>query len=51
MARPALDEPGTIARIVRTMPLRQLARAKGHRARAVVLLASPAPRATSAARS
>ncbi|MFO1011847.1 MAG: SDR family oxidoreductase [Planctomycetota bacterium] len=41
MARAALDEPGTIARVVRTMPLRQLARAKDV-ARAAVLLASPA---------
>ncbi len=41
MARPALDEPGNIARIVRTMPLRQLARADDI-ARAVVVLSSPA---------
>jgi 3-oxoacyl-[acyl-carrier protein] reductase len=26
MARPALDEPGTIARVVRTMSLRQIRR-------------------------
>ncbi|MBK7875508.1 MAG: SDR family oxidoreductase [Planctomycetes bacterium] len=41
MARPALQEPGTIARVVRTMPLRQLARAKDI-ARTAVFLASPA---------
>jgi 3-oxoacyl-[acyl-carrier protein] reductase len=41
MARPALEEPGTIARVVRTMPLRQLARAVDV-ARAAVFLASPA---------
>ncbi len=41
MARAALDEPGTIARVVRTMPLRQRARAEDV-ARAAVLLASPA---------
>jgi 3-oxoacyl-[acyl-carrier protein] reductase len=41
MARPALDQPGTIARVVRTMALRQLARAADV-ARTVVALASPA---------
>lgn len=41
MARPALDQPGTISRIVRTMSLRQLARADDI-ARAVVMLSSPA---------
>jgi 3-oxoacyl-[acyl-carrier protein] reductase len=40
MARPALDQPGTISRIVRTMALRQLARAEDI-ARAVVVLSSP----------
>lgn len=41
MARAALEVPGTIAKVVRTMPLRQLARAKDI-ARAAVFLASPA---------
>lgn len=41
MARPALDEPGVVAKAVRTMPLRQLGRAKDV-ARAAVVLASPA---------
>lgn len=41
MARPALDEPGTIARVVRTMPLRQLGRACDV-ARAVLVLSSHA---------
>lgn len=40
MARPALEEPGVIAKVVRTMPLRQLARAKDI-ARAALFLASP----------
>ena len=40
MARPALDEPGTIAKVVRTMPLRQLGRAQDV-ARAALFLASP----------
>ncbi|MFN0242265.1 MAG: SDR family NAD(P)-dependent oxidoreductase [Planctomycetota bacterium] len=40
MARPALDEPGRIAKVVRTMPLRQLARAKDI-ARAACFLCSP----------
>jgi 3-oxoacyl-[acyl-carrier protein] reductase len=41
MARPALEEPGVISKVVRTMPLRQLARAKDI-ARAAIFLASPA---------
>ena len=41
MARPALDQAGVISKVVRTMPLRQLARAKDI-ARAALLLASPA---------
>lgn len=41
MARPALEVPGTIQRVTRTMSLRQLARAKDI-ARSVVMLASPA---------
>lgn len=41
MARPALEEPGVIARVVRTMPLRQLGRASDV-ARAALYLASPA---------
>lgn len=41
MARAALEEPGTIGRIVRTMPLRQLGRAADI-ARAALFLASPA---------
>lgn len=41
MARAALDEPGTIARVARTMPLQQLARAKDI-ARQALVLASPA---------
>jgi 3-oxoacyl-[acyl-carrier protein] reductase len=40
MARPALDQPGVVARAVATMPLRQLARAADV-ARAVVVLSSP----------
>jgi 3-oxoacyl-[acyl-carrier protein] reductase len=40
MAREALDEPGAVTHVVRTMPLRQLARAADV-ARAVVFLASP----------
>lgn len=40
MARPALAEAGVIAKVVRTMPLRQLARAKDI-ARAALFLASP----------
>ncbi len=40
MARPALDEPGAIRRVARTMPLKQLARAKDI-ARTAVWLASP----------
>jgi 3-oxoacyl-[acyl-carrier protein] reductase len=40
MARPALEEPGVVAKVVRTMPLRQLARAKDI-ARAALFLASP----------
>jgi len=40
MARPALDQPGVIARAVASMPLRQLARAVDV-ARAVVVLSSP----------
>ena len=40
MARPMLEEPGAIARVVRTMPLRQLARAKDV-AHAVLALCSP----------
>lgn len=41
MARAALEDPAAVARVVRTMPLRQLARPEDI-ARAVVLLASPA---------
>lgn len=41
MARPALEQPGVIARVVRTMPLRQLARAEDI-ARAALFLASHA---------
>lgn len=41
MARPALDQPGVISRIVRTMSLRQLTRAEDI-AKAVVMLSSPA---------
>lgn len=41
MARAALADPASVARVVRTMPLRQLARPVDV-ARAVVLLASPA---------
>ncbi|MBN1771276.1 MAG: SDR family oxidoreductase [Deltaproteobacteria bacterium] len=41
MARAALADPSSVARVVRTMPLRQLARPEDV-ARAVVLLASPA---------
>jgi len=40
MARPALDQAGVISKVVRTMPLRQLARAKDI-ARAALFLASP----------
>lgn len=40
MARPALEEPGSVERVTRTMALRQLARAKDI-ARAVAMLASP----------
>jgi len=40
MARPALDEPGTVERVTRTMALRQLGRAKDI-ARAVAWLVSP----------
>ncbi|NMC70776.1 MAG: SDR family oxidoreductase [Myxococcales bacterium] len=41
MARAALADPASVARVVRTMPLRQLGRPEDV-ARAVVLLASPA---------
>ncbi len=41
MARPALEEPGVISKVVRTMPLRQLGRAVDV-ARAALFLASPA---------
>lgn len=41
MARPALQQPGVISKVVRTMPLRQLARATDI-ARAAVFLCSPA---------
>lgn len=41
MARPALEQPGVIAQVVRTMPLRQLGRAVDV-ARAALFLASPA---------
>jgi len=41
MARPALEQPGVIAAVVRTMPLRQLARAEDI-ARAALFLCSPA---------
>ena len=40
MARPALDQPGAIRKVTRTMPLKQLARAKDI-ARTAVWLASP----------
>jgi 3-oxoacyl-[acyl-carrier protein] reductase len=40
MARPALQQPGVIAKVVRTMPLRQLARAKDI-ARTALFLCSP----------
>jgi len=40
MARAALEQPGTIERVVRTMPLRQLGRAQDV-ARAALFLASP----------
>jgi 3-oxoacyl-[acyl-carrier protein] reductase len=40
MARPALEQPGNIARTVRTMPLRQIGRAVDV-ARAALFLASP----------
>ena len=40
MARPALDQPGTVERVTRTMALRQLGRAKDI-ARAICVLASP----------
>ncbi len=40
MARPTLDQPGTIARVLATMPLRQLARATDI-ARTALWLASP----------
>jgi len=40
MARPTLEQPGTVERVVRTMPLRQLARASDV-ARTVAWLASP----------
>lgn len=41
MARPALQQAGVIAKVVRTMPLRQLARAEDI-ARAALVLCSPA---------
>jgi len=41
MARPALEQPGVISKVVRTMPLRQLGRAVDV-ARAALFLASPA---------
>jgi 3-oxoacyl-[acyl-carrier protein] reductase len=41
MARPALDEPGAVAGVLRTMPLRQLARPEDV-ARVVATLLSPA---------
>lgn len=41
MARPALEEPGVISKVVRTMPLRQLGRAVDI-ARTALFLASPA---------
>jgi 3-oxoacyl-[acyl-carrier protein] reductase len=41
MARPALEEPGVISKVVRTMPMRQLGRAVDV-ARAALFLASPA---------
>jgi 3-oxoacyl-[acyl-carrier protein] reductase len=41
MARPALQVPGLIERVVRTMPLRQIGRAQDV-ARAALYLASPA---------
>ncbi|HTE04882.1 MAG TPA: SDR family oxidoreductase, partial [Planctomycetota bacterium] len=41
MARPALQQPGVIGRVLSTMPLRQLGRARDV-ARAIVVLASPA---------
>ncbi len=40
MARPALQQPGVISKVVRTMPLRQLARAEDI-ARAALFLCSP----------
>lgn len=40
MARPAMDEPGAVERVTRTMALRQLARAQDI-ARAIAVLASP----------
>jgi 3-oxoacyl-[acyl-carrier protein] reductase len=40
MARPALQQPGVIAKVVRTMPLRQIARAKDI-ARTALYLCSP----------
>jgi 3-oxoacyl-[acyl-carrier protein] reductase len=40
MARPTLEQPGRVERIVRTMPLRQIAR-PADIARAVVFLCSP----------
>lgn len=44
MARPALDEPGNVARVVRTMPLRQLARAKDIARAAMFLISHAASR-------
>jgi 3-oxoacyl-[acyl-carrier protein] reductase len=41
MARPALEQPGVIAKVLRTMPLRQLARAQDI-ASTAIFLASPA---------
>lgn len=41
MARPALEQPGVISKVVRTMPMRQLGRAVDV-ARAALFLASPA---------
>ncbi len=41
MARPALSEPGVIAKVVSTMPMQQLGRARDV-ARAIVMLSSPA---------
>jgi 3-oxoacyl-[acyl-carrier protein] reductase len=40
MAREALEQPGLIGRVLRTMPLRQLARA-GDIAQSALFLASP----------